>query len=437
MKHFRLLFLSFMIVLYAFPVHAQFTFDGQYLQRAEYRHGYGRLIEDGEDYAAFIGHRARLQGTFKKDRLTLYMSVQDVRIWGNTPQLKFTDGFLSVHEAWGEYHFSDSWSSKIGRQELNYDNVRFLGNVDWTLQGRAHDFALIKFEREQQKLHFGAGYNQGGEALSGNILWLENQYKTAQFMRYENKWGHFFLSALFWNDGRQFVDYDPNGEILRQGIRYRSTLGIPTIRYTVGNTTLAGFAYYQFGKDLIHRDLRAWNANAQVTQQIDIHDEKGTRLRATIGIETLSGTPINDASVNRSYSPLYGTNHAHNGYMDLFYVGGRFEHSVGIHDIYLRARYDFNRRLFLQSDLHYFLAQADLIHPTLDLDQYLGTEVDFTLGYVLNDDISVQAGYSQFFASDNFKLMTSAIDAKPIQNWAYLMFIYRPTMKAKFVGLLL
>lgn len=75
---------------------------------------------------------------------------------------------------------------KLRRQELNYDKVRFIGNVDWLLQARAHDFALVKFEKNNQKLHFGGGFNQNQESLNGNILHSPNQYKAAQFVRYEN-----------------------------------------------------------------------------------------------------------------------------------------------------------------------------------------------------------------------------------------------------------
>lgn len=437
MKNYIGLPLFIIMIQYATTGVAQFTFDGQYMQRAEYRHGYGQLIQQNQEYAALIGHRARIQGSWKKNRLTMYMSAQDVRIWGNTPQLKSSDGLLSVHEAWCEYGFSDTWSMKLGRQELNYDNVRFLGNVDWLFQARAHDFALVKFEKNNHKLHFGGGFNQNQETLNGNILHSPNQYKAAQFVRYENKWEHFALSALFWNDGRQFIRYDTTNTLVAKSIHYRSTIGLPQLRYTSGNSVISGFVYYQFGKDLEDRTINAWNANIQVTQTVPVNKEKERQLRATLGVDAISGTPKNNRRINRSYSPLYGTNHAHNGYMDLFFVGGRFEHSIGLMDYYLRSRYDFNKRLFMQGDVHYFHAQAKTALSNGTTGQYLGTEVDITIGYLLNSDVSFQAGYSQMFADDNFKILTNTNNAKSIQNWSYLMFIYRPNMTAKFVGLLL
>ncbi len=52
------------------------------------------------------------------------------------------------------------------------------------------------------KLHFGGGYNQDGQFLSGNNDKTANQYKVAQIVRYENNWENFHISSLFWNEGR-------------------------------------------------------------------------------------------------------------------------------------------------------------------------------------------------------------------------------------------
>jgi hypothetical protein len=421
---------------------AQFSLDGQILQRPEYRNGFGRLIERGEDPAVFIGHRARLQAAYQLDFFTFYMSVQDIRVWGNTSQVKATDPFLSVHEAWAETRLGEHWRLKLGRQELNYDNVRFLGNLDWALQGRAHDFALAKFEKGQMKLHFGGGYNQDGQALTGNLFTIPNQYKIAQMVRYENRWKALSFSIFYWNDGRQFVIRDGAGAILRRGIHYRQTIGLPTLRLPFGNTTLSAFYYHQFGEDEAGRPLNAFNASLQITQQFDLDEEKGAKWRLVAGTEWISGTPNDETDKSRAYSPLYGTNHIFNGYMDLFFVGGAFENSVGLQDYFLKSRHDFSARFFAQFDGHAFFAQARVVQnggtpQARALDPFLGVELDGTLGFILNSAVSIQAGYSQLFASDTFRWLQGAQNSKNLQNWAYLMLIFRPTMPNKFIGILL
>ena len=421
------------------PAHAQFSLDGQLLQRAEFRNGFNRPILESEVPAKFIAHRARLQASYKMENISFYMSIQDIRTWGNTPQIKATDNFLSVHEAWLETKIAENWQIKLGRQELNYDNFRFLGNLDWALQARAHDFALIKHEKNDMKLHFGGGYNQSEQRLAGVFYDINNNYKAAQVIRYENKLGQFNFSLLFWNDGRQFAVRNTAGTIISEGINYRQTIGLPTIRYQTGNTTLSGFYYHQLGVDNFGRNVNAFDLSAQITQQLNIDQEAGKKLRMVAGFEILSGTPNNVNTENSSFSPLYGTNHLFNGYMDLFYVGGAHENNVGLQDYYLKARYDFNPKFFIQADFHQFLAHADVFSQNglFKLDKNLGTELDFSFGYIFNSAISLQGGYSQLFYSDTFASLQNRGDLKDTQNWAYLMLIFRPNMKNRFVGILL
>ncbi|WP_132053707.1 alginate export family protein [Pseudocnuella soli] len=417
---------------------AQFNLDGQLIQRTEYRHGYNRPLPEGFDPAAFIAHRARLQASYQRSAFQFFASVQDVRTWGNTSQTKLTDNNLSVHEAWLEMALSPTWKLKLGRQELNYDNARFLGNLDWALQARAHDFALAKWERGTAKFHFGGGYNQDGQQLANNTFTVPNQYKSALMARYENVIGKLQFSLLGWNEGRQVTRPITGGTAFGDGQHYRQTIGVPTLRLTLGNTQLSGFYYHQLGKDGNGRKLNAFDASAQVLQQINIDTASGRKLRLVAGAEVLSGTRAGTSNKSSSFSPQYGTNHLHNGYMDLFYVGGAHEGSVGLKDLYVRGRLDINQKLFTQLDGHYFSSYADVFNAAgAKMDRYLGTEVDVSVGYLIHDALSLQGGYSQLFYSDTFERVQSNFSLKQTQNWAYLMLIFRPNMKNKFIGILL
>lgn len=416
---------------------AQFTVDGQILIRSEFRHGYNRPFAEGLDPAGFIAHRARLQAGYKLDRFNFYMSVQDVRTWGSTSQANVSDGFLSLHEAWGEVDFGENWKVKLGRQELNYDNFRFLGNLDWALQARSHDFALVKYEKEKSKLHFGGGYNQDGQALSGNIFTVPNQYRSAQLVRFESALGKVDYTLLFWNEGRQWISRDAAGNVTDKGVRFRQTLGIPMLRTTLKNTTLSGYFYSQFGEDVNGKTVSAFNASAQVSQLL-VNTEEGKKWRATLGAELISGTDAMGSDKNSSYSLQYGTNHLHNGYIDWFFVGNTWENSVGLKDFFLRTRYEFNPKFWIQADGHSFSAYADTILPgegVTSKDKNLGAELDFTFGWIIHEAVSLQGGYSQYFLSDTMRSL-QAQTLSDQQNWAYLMVVFRPTSKAKFIGVL-
>ena len=413
---------------------AQFNLDGQMLIRSEFRNGFLQAIPEDTDPAGFIAHRARLHASYKTDDLNFFMSVQDVRTWGSTSQANVSDNFLSVHEAWGEFNLGESWKIKLGRQELNYDNARFLGNLDWALQARSHDFALAKYEKNDSKLHIGGGFNQDGQRLTDNFFTTPNQYRTAQLLRYENKLGSFNYSFLFWNEGRQNSALDSLGNPINDKVYFRQTVGLPTLKTSMGNTDLNGYLYYQFGENIMGVSVTAFNASAQISQTF-FANEDGRKWRATLGYEVISGTDGDEQGAENSYSLQYGTNHLFNGYLDWFFVANRWENFTGLHDIYLRSRYSFNPNFWIQADGHWFSSYAQPLDQDDQLvsDQSIGTELDLTFGLIINDAVSLQGGYSQLFTTSAFE-DTQDFELDGMQSWAYLMFVFRPTSKAKFIG---
>jgi hypothetical protein len=418
---------------------AQFSFNGQLIQRAEFRNGYNKVIAEKQDPAAFIAQRLRVEGGYNFDKIQLYISLQDIRTWGSAPQIKTVDGYFSLYEGYAQFQIDSSWSVKLGRQELNYDNARFLGNLDWALQGRSHDFALVKFEKNKNKLHFGGGFNQDGQALSGNFFATQNQYKTAQFVRYEHKAKEITIATLFWNNGKQYASYDSVGNVKDKAVRFSQTFGISNISYKKKHTALSGFFYYQNGKDVKDHKMRAYDASLQISQNIPFNDSLKNSLLITAGAEILSGTPSNNTvAVNKSFSPMYGTNHAHNGYMDMYYVGGRHENSVGLHDIFIYLKYTINSKAFISLNTHAFLAYADIYNKQTaqTMKKNLGQELDLSAGYTFNKSFSMQMGYSQYFNTPSLDYLHGVSLAKPCQNWAYLMLIVRPNNPKKYIGLL-
>ena len=71
---------------------------------------------------------------------------------------------------------------------LDYDNARFLGDLDWAAQGRSHDLALFIYEDDtaQWKLHAGTAFNQAAGPpepirLANTVYTGVNNYKAMQF----------------------------------------------------------------------------------------------------------------------------------------------------------------------------------------------------------------------------------------------------------------
>ena len=171
-----LILLSFFISVEA---QAQFTLSAQLRTRTEVRAGYGNLVPKGSKAAAFTSQRTRLSFGYKWDRLTFGVAVQDVRVWGqDASSISNADGNrFMLHEAWADvvlanradttikFKLFDLMSLKIGRQELMYDDVRLIGNLDWLQQARRHDMALLKTVHKGWQVDIGYAFNQNSDAF--------------------------------------------------------------------------------------------------------------------------------------------------------------------------------------------------------------------------------------------------------------------------------
>lgn len=403
----------------------QFEIGGQLIQRAELRNGFGKIINTNQGVAAHVGQRARLAADYKLDSLHLHVSVQDIRVWGSVPTTKITDGYLSVYEAFAETRLSKTFSVKLGRQELNYDNARFLGNLDWALQGRSHDFGLLKYESNKMKLHLGAGFNQDSNAMAtlSGTSYATNNYKMAQFLHFSNSAKGLSYAFMVWNDGRRTAS----------GIRFSPTIGIPTLKYKIGDDTRIGAYYYhQLGTNSKLQKVNAFDVSLSASHKIKLDEEKGSALLLTLGYELMSGTASTAlGNESNTFNPLYGTNHAHNGHMDYFYVGGRGTNGYGLQDIYFKAKYNTSKKLFVEGDLHLFSTHQDIAPTaTQTYEKNLGTELDFFAGYKYSKQVMVKVGYSHMMATESMEHLQNLVGtAKSMQNWAYVMVVYKPRKK--------
>ena len=87
---------------------------------------------------------------------------------------------------------------------------------------------------------------------------------------------------------------------------------------------------------------------------------------------------------------------------------------------------------------HYFVADATvsiLDSDNMQVDDYadkLGTEIDFTLGFVISKAAKINGGYSQMFAAETMQVLKypdtpDATHCKNANNWAWLMITVKPT----------
>ena len=113
-----------LLFLTANAIYAQFTLDGQFRPRTEYRHGFGSLIPDAADAGFAISTRARLNAKYESEAYQFYLSLQDVMVWGENRQILPDDqnDSFAVFEAWANINLGKGWSTKLGRQVISYDD---------------------------------------------------------------------------------------------------------------------------------------------------------------------------------------------------------------------------------------------------------------------------------------------------------------------------
>jgi hypothetical protein len=386
--------------------------------RTELRNGAFRLRAPGDDPSFFTSQRSRLSLDYRMSRVSLGFGVQNIRVWGASPQIAVNEGNNTmIHEAWAAYQFSPEWSVKFGRQSLIYDDDRILGSLDWHQAGRWHDVLLLRYEPENWKIHLGAGYNQDTEQILGNYYSAPgNHYKSLQML-----WaGHTFneknkFSVLLLNTGFESpVDSAQN---------FMQTIGANFYRTNSPANFTASF-YYQLGQNPAGADVNAFLAavygNFRLSDQFSL----------LAGTDFLSGNDLNDSDPGetRVFNPLYGTHHKFYGFMDYFYVGNPHM-NVGLWDKYFGISGKFSKDFSMQLTGHYFDSAGEIYraNESNNLQSYLGTELDLTFNWVISPVFKLVGGYSQMLATESMEVIKGG-DSDAFQSWTWLMLTANPTI---------
>jgi hypothetical protein len=475
-----LFFLNFTL-----QTHAQLSISAQIRPRGEVRNGLGTLKLKDAPSAGFISQRSRLSFNYKMEKVSFGMSVQDVRVWGqDASTISNADGTkLGLHEAWAETSLSDSigLSLKVGRQELVYDDVRLLGNLDWLQQGRRHDAALLKLNTHGWQADLGLAFNQNTDAFGvsgtfytagntpqylanskGNLVAIPagfvptnatgaptlvanpstnggtQMYKTMQYLYVAKKFKTVKASFLLFKD--DFAKYrldtlkaaDGGAVAGRRydvkGVNSRLTTGLLlTGTFGKGFNYWAG-GYVQSGKNREGVDLSAYTTTAFLGYT------KGKFL-VGLGYDLVSGNDMTSTTNTKDnkFDPLYGTPHKFWGYMDYFYVGTGGS-AAGLSDPYLRLKYTASPKLSLGLDVHSFSLAKDMPNKISDatgktlLEKSLGNEFDLILNYAVNKATALEFGYCIMAGTNTLEyIKRSTIDkTEHTATWAYLSLNFKP-----------
>jgi hypothetical protein len=443
--------LPLLICLGLTELHAQVTFTAQLRTRSELRDGQGTLSASDAPPAFFTSQRTRVNLGYSAHRLKIHTSIQDVRVWGqeaSSINRITTDAFdgLMLHEGWAEFNLVDTghvvknFSLKIGRQELVYDDVRLLGNLDWLQQARRHDAALLKFEHNGWTAHAGAAFNQNAERKSGTMYngvpvgysagtnGMTSLYKSMQFVYLGRKLRFGNASILaFKDDFSRFsfasTDSLKSTPIYNNKVWSRFTAGGNLFGTAYKNLTFALSAFYQGGAYREGTELDEYLLSASFMYAAT------SKLSIGPGVDITSGNNGTDPSKRfQRFDPLYGTPHKFWGYMDYFYVADGFG-PHGLVNYYLKSKFKAKENMMVTADIHRFVLPESIPSETgSQMTRALGTEVDIVLNYGLTKIINMECGFSAMFSTETMASarVKNVSEADKVSTWGYFMISIKP-----------
>ena len=433
-----LLFVTSMAFNHA--ANAQFSFSGQLRTRTELRDGQGNPLPEDSKAALFTSQRTRLNAAYNAYRLSFFVSLQDVRVWGqdvstiNRTTTQDNNG-LMLHEAWAEIGLTDTTNKKIklalkiGRQELVYDDQRLLGNLDWLQQARRHDAAVLKLDTKRFTVHTGFAFNQNKENASGtkynstpagNYPATTNggtMYKSMEYAYagYKLKAGN--ISWLLVAD--QFSKYHTDvvnnipTKIIDDGVWSRFTTGLFLLN-KFNDFTITASAYYQHGKSAVGNKISGTLLSGAGFYSIN------KMFTAGAGIDYTSGG--NNGTTSKAFDPLYGTPHKFWGSMDYYYAASGFGNK-GLVDYYVKTKIKPAAAWQVNADAHQFFSASSITGIQGNkLSKNFGTEADINCMYALTKIISFEGGYSHYWSTATLvsPQVKNIANAQSNNNWAYL-----------------
>ena len=422
-------------VLGLYSVSAQeLSIDAEIRPRAEILNGFGEPALGSDDPGAVISQRTALKFKYKSEKITSFIQLQDVSVWGDRPQLETNDGSsFRIQQAWAKLDLGKGFSAKIGRQELSYDDQRILGGLGWAQQARTHDVGLFSYVDEGLKIDAGFGFNQNREnivtrGLTNTDFTPSNpgipifQYKGIGFLHLNNKFSDSFTgSFLFLGNSFQ------NGAGLASGdetpgFNNRYTSGVH-LKYKKSGFSASANGYYQFGE--IFNPLAGGIQDVSgYLASLDLTYKPGKTLFG-LGYEYISGDDRSSEGDFEGFFPLFGTNHKFNGFMDYFYVGNH-AFANGLQDINAKVVLKTGTKSTLMIKAHQFLGAEDVA----GLADNFGTEIDLVFKTPVVKGATLIVGYSQAFLDDDFlanRRVTPGTESD-IQAWAWTMLVIKPNL---------
>lgn len=393
---------------------AQLTITGEFRPRVEMRSGYGALKTDSLKPAYLVAQRTRLSFMYQKEWMKTYISIQDVRLWGDDNIFNPTGAFghtanLDLNEAWMQLSFLNNSSLKIGRQMFNYDDGRLLSARNWNDRAIFYDALLYQFKKNNWDVDLALSWFANKNNSFDNY-YPSDKMRTINFLRVHKVFNsNLKASVIALGSGYTKSNTD-------QTVYMKGSYGIWVHHKKEDFTGWSSF-YFQNGKSADGRSAEAWNFNIKADQKIG-------RFTGGLGASLISGEKNNTAK-DELFDLLYGVRHLVYGYMDYFNNLPRATSKGGLNDLYLTTHFMVNKKIGLSLDYHYFA----LNQKVNDLDKYLGSELDLGVNVNFRSELNLRGGYSVMLPGATMEEIQGVGKGNSsFSSWAYIMLTFKPTI---------
>ena len=339
---------------------------------------------------------------------------------------------ISLYEGWANLQSKHGLFVKIGRQELDYDNERIIGNDDWTMTAPTHDVLKLGYDGESHKVHLMAAYNQDPDNMDSG-----NQYYSGGLQPYKNMqtlWYHydtpkkmFGISLLGMNIGMQSAKQDETD------VTYYQQLVGTYMAFRHKYCSLEGEFYYQMGKQEHGLPIDAFMGSVKATVK------PSEKYNIFVGYDYLSGDKYFSVPAEghlglvhhdkiRGFNAIFGSHHEFYGAMDFFYMKNYYRgFTPGLQNLYIGGNVSPVDGLGLNAGYHYYAIATNLDY--LD-SKTLGHEVDFSASYAFNKAVSLSAGYTYMHGSETMVKLQQIQEVTEQRNlhWGWLMLSVKPTL---------
>ena len=417
------------VLLFVFPAFAQpdtvaqrgarsLSLKATHWSRGEYRVG-ALPDENGQDMAMFLTGKSILQFDFSHGGFEMRIAPKYSGVWGSR-----SNGGLGINEAWAGVRHPSGLFLRVGRQKLEYDDERIIGDDDWTMATNTHDVLKTGFEAGRHKLHLLLAFNQNDENVNGGTRYVDGGqvYKSMQTLWYHvDPMPQLGASLIFMNTGMQNM----LANVLNK-TEYQQIFGA-FLSWHPRPFEIQASYYRQTGYDEYSLPIHAWMTSAEAVG----HLGAGWDLNA--GYFFMSGDDYyivpreGEIGLARKtqvlgFNPIFGSHHEFYGAMDFFYVttyyGGN---SPGLQDGHLGFAWRPAERFEMDATYH-LLATGVKVRDT---GKVLGHELELNVSLKLSQDVKLQAGYSFMKGTETMKRLKRTGERNHL-HWGWLMLIVTP-----------